>query len=94
MKISVCSSNQNKFFGSKSGIRCLFDPWIWDPGFVIRIRIQDGQPGSYFRELKKQFFGFKIHKIFDADPGWNKFGSGMEKKVGYGIRDKHPDWQH
>jgi hypothetical protein len=26
---------------------------------VLRIRIRDEQPGSYFRELKKQFFGLK-----------------------------------
>ncbi len=36
--------------GSGSGIRCLFDPWIQDPGWEeIRIRIRDEQPGSYFR---------------------------------------------
>jgi hypothetical protein len=33
------------------GIRCFFDPWIRDPGGV------NEQPGSYFRELKKQIFG-------------------------------------
>jgi hypothetical protein len=82
------------------GIGCLFDPWI-------RIRdgrksasgsgIRDEQPGSYFLELRNHFFAFfgvKIHKFFDEDPG-----SGMEtvrirdpgcKKVGSGIRDKHP----
>jgi len=99
MKVSVCSSNHSNrtsfsdpnpgsgaFMTSGSGIR--------DPGSAIRIRIQDEQPRSYFRELKKQFFGLKIHKIFYVDPGWKKLGSGMAKKVGYGIRDKHPDWQH
>jgi hypothetical protein len=52
------------------------------------------QPGSYFLELRNHFFGVKTLKFFDADPG-----SGMEtvqirdpgwKKVGSGIRDKHP----
>jgi hypothetical protein len=38
-----------------------------------RIWIQDEQPGLYFRELKK-FFGDKIPKCFDLDPG-----SGMGK---------------
>jgi hypothetical protein len=39
-------------------------------------------------------FGVKILKFFDArDPGWKKFGSGMEK-FGSGIQDKHPDPQH
>ncbi len=60
--------------------------------------IRDEQPGSYFLELRNQFFGFfgvKILQFFDADPG-----SGMEtvrigrdpgwKKVGSRIRDKHP----
>jgi hypothetical protein len=52
--------------------------------------IQDEQSGSYFLELRNQFFGVKILKFFDAYPG-----SGMEtvrfrvpgwKKVGSGIR--------
>jgi hypothetical protein len=35
-------------------------------------------------------FGVKILKFFDArDPGWKKFGSGMEK-FGSGIQDNHP----
>jgi hypothetical protein len=42
----------------------------------------DEQPGSYFLELRKPFFWVKILKFFDADPGWEKVGSG--------IRDKHP----
>jgi hypothetical protein len=52
------------------------------PGTGIRIR--DEQPGSYFRELKKQFFGLKYLNslLWIRDPGW--------KKVGSGIRYKHP----
>jgi hypothetical protein len=39
--------------GSESGIRCLFDPCIRDPGWVkIKILFQDAHPGSYFRELR------------------------------------------
>jgi hypothetical protein len=31
-----------------SGIGCLFDPWIRDPGWEkVSIRIRDEQPGSY-----------------------------------------------
>jgi hypothetical protein len=44
-----------------SGIGCLFDPWI-----------RDEQPGSYFLELRNHFFAFfgvKILKLFDEDPG-------------------------
>jgi hypothetical protein len=55
-----------------------------NPGSGIGIR--DEQPGSYFRELEKQFFGLK----------WKKFGSGIGnpgwKKVGSGINI--PDMQH
>jgi hypothetical protein len=43
----------------------------------VWIRIRDEQLGSYFLELRNQFFLVKIVKIlkfFDADPG-----SGMEK---------------
>jgi hypothetical protein len=40
-------------------------------------RIQDEQPGSYFRELRNNFW-VKILKFFDADPGQKKFGSGVE----------------
>jgi hypothetical protein len=62
--------------------------------------IRDEQPGSYFQELRNHyffgFFGVKILKFFDADPG-----SGLEtvrirdpgwKKVGSGINI--PDPQH
>jgi hypothetical protein len=41
MKVSVCSSNQNQFFGS--GIRCLFDLCTWDPGSGMGN--QDPDPG-------------------------------------------------
>jgi hypothetical protein len=83
-----------------SGIGCIFDPWIRDPGWEkVSIRIRDEQPGSYFLELRNHFFAFfgvKILKFFDEDPG-----SGMEtvrirdpgwKKVGSGINI--PDPQH
>ncbi len=62
---------------SGSGIRCLVDPWVRDPGWV-KNRIRDEQSGLYFRELRTIFW-LKIHKFFDADPG-----SGMEKIL---IRD-------
>jgi hypothetical protein len=62
-----------------------------DPGSVkkIRIRIRDEQPRSYFQELRKPLFWVKILELFDADPvsgikkiqirdpGWKKFGSGI-----------------
>jgi hypothetical protein len=86
------------YCGSGSGIGCLFDPWIRDGRkSASGSGIRDEQPGSYFLELRNHFFAFlgvKILKFFDEDPG-----SGMEtvrirdpgwKKVGSGIRDKHP----
>ncbi len=54
--------------------------------------IRDEQPGSYFLELRNHFFAFfgvKILKFFDEDPGsgmetvrirdlgWRQFGSGI-----------------
>jgi hypothetical protein len=43
---------------------------------VLRIRIRDEQPGSYFLELGNHFW-VKILKFFDEDPGWKKVGSGI-----------------
>jgi hypothetical protein len=37
--------------------------------------IGDEKPGSYFRELKNNFFLVKILKFFDVDPGWKNVGS-------------------
>jgi hypothetical protein len=71
-----------------SGIGCLFDPWIRDGRkSASGSGIRDEQPGSYFLELRNHFFAFfgvKILKFFDEDPGWGQFGSGMEKSR---IRD-------
>ncbi len=58
--------------------------WPLDPGFGIRdgykarIRIRDEQPGSYFRELRNNFFGLKYLNSLKRirDQGWKKFGFG------------------
>ncbi len=56
----------------RSGIQCLFDPWI-----------RDEQPGSYFRELRNNtwylnsFIRIRDGKKLFRDPGWKKFGSGI-----------------
>jgi hypothetical protein len=56
--------------------------------------IRDEQPGSYFLELRNHFLGLKYLKVFDADPGWRQFGSGIRdpgwKKVGSGINIPNP----
>jgi hypothetical protein len=47
-------------------IRCPLDPgWV---KVMIRIRIRDDQPKSWFRDLEINFLGLNI-KFFDADPG-------------------------
>ena len=58
---------------------------------VLRIRIRDGQAGSYFLELRNHFFGLKYLKSLmrirdgkNSDPGWKKVGSGIRD------REKHP----
>ncbi len=86
-----------KFFqccGSWSGIRCLFDSWIRDPGWVETRKsasgsgMRDEQPGPYFLELRNHFFlGFLGLKYSNSlmrirDPEWRQIGSGIE--------DKHP----
>jgi hypothetical protein len=58
-------------------------------------RIRDEQPGSYFLELRIHFFGLKkylnsLMRIRDGDS--SDPGSGVEKKVGFGINI--PDPQH
>jgi hypothetical protein len=42
---------------------------------------------DHISERLETIFSVKILKFFFADPGWKKFGSGMEKNR---IRDKHP----
>jgi hypothetical protein len=67
-------------------------------GKISRSAIRDEQPRSYFQELLKQFFGLKIPKFFDVDPGgiWDRKNSDLvwEKSR---IRDPGiniPDLQH
>jgi hypothetical protein len=45
--------------------------------------IRDEQPGSYFLKLRNHFFGVKILKFFDSDPG-----SGLET-----VRIRDPGWK-
>jgi hypothetical protein len=48
---------------------------------------------DHISESLETIFCVKILIFFDADsgdPGWKKFGSGMEKIRVSGIRDKHP----
>jgi hypothetical protein len=64
-----------------SGIRCLFDPWIRDTGWV---KNHDPDPGSGMNNKDhicehRKFFWFKILKFFDADPGWKNSDPGWKK---------------
>jgi hypothetical protein len=50
-------------------------------------------PDHIFPKSLETIFWVKVFKFFDADPGWKKFGSGMEKvRSGSGINI--PDPQH
>jgi hypothetical protein len=81
----------NQCCESGSGIRCLFDPWIRDPGWV---ESQHPDPGSgmnnpdlIFESLETiilDFLGLKyVNSLMRIrDPGWRQFGSGMEKSRG------------
>jgi hypothetical protein len=68
-----------------SGIRCLFDPWIRDPGWVKK------DPGSGINNPEniskslETIFWVKILKLFDPDGKNSDPGSGKEKSR---IRDK------
>jgi hypothetical protein len=60
-------------------LRCAIrDPVPFCLGDRGWVKSQD-QPRSYFRELRNHFFGVKILKFFDADPGsvMKKFRSGI-----------------
>ncbi len=85
--------------GSGSGIRCLFDPWSRDPGWV---KIQDRGSGlnnpDHISKSLGTIFSLKYLDSFmaDPDPGSGVFltldpGSGMAK-FGSGINI--PDPQH
>ncbi len=80
--------------GSDSGIRDPGPLWPLNPGSGTGkksgsgIRIREKQPGSYFRELKKQFFGLKyLNFLMWIGIQNGKIGSGIKKNR---IRDKHP----
>jgi hypothetical protein len=69
-----------------SGNGCLFDPWIRDPGWVESQHPDPesgmNNPDHIFKSLETiffYFFGVKILKFFDGDPGsgWRQFGSGI-----------------
>jgi len=78
-----------------SGIRCLFDPWIWEKKKKSRsgsgMKIPD-----HISESLETILCVKILKFFDADadpdPGiFLTLDPGSRiKKFGSEIRDKHP----
>ncbi len=80
LRIRIRDLGSGAFLTPGSGIRCLFDPWIRDPGWVknknpdpeITTRINFSGSGFLV-------FWFKILEFFDVDPGKKKIRSGMEK---------------
>ncbi len=86
---SKCCESGYQCCGSE--IRCLFDPWIRDPGSNM-VKNQDPDSGwksqiTFPRELRNNFLGLKFLDSLYADPdpgsgiflildpGWKKFGS-------------------
>ncbi len=72
--------------GSGSGIRCLFDLWIRDPGWV---KNQEPDPDHISESLETIFelkYFNSLMQIRDPESEMAKFGSGMKK---IHIRDKH-----
>jgi hypothetical protein len=51
---------------------------------------------NHISESLETFFGVKILKVFDEDPGWKKFGSGIRdgkiriQDLGSGINIQDP----
>ncbi len=53
-----------------SGIRCLLDSWIREPGWVKKSRSGSGMNiPDHISESLETFFLVKILKFFDVDPG-------------------------
>jgi hypothetical protein len=79
-----------------SGIRCLFDPWIGDLGWV---KNQNPDPGSgsrmnipdHMSESLESIFGLKYCTVLRFLCGCGS-GSGIRNLFdpGSGIREKHP----
>ena len=67
------------------------DPLPFRPreGSGMDIKSGMNNPDHISESLKN--FWVKMLKLFDEDPGWKQFGSGMEKSR---IRDKHPGRIH
>jgi hypothetical protein len=55
------------------------DSWIRDPGWVKKTGSGSGMnnPDHIFESIETDFFG-GLKYLFDADPGWEKFGSGIQ----------------
>jgi hypothetical protein len=85
-KISHCQCS-----GSEYGIRCLFDPWIQDPGSGMGKKSRSGSGiniPNHISESLETIFVSKIQKFFKADPdpgseifltldpGWKNSGPG------------------
>jgi hypothetical protein len=76
-----------------SRIRCLFDTWIWDLGWV-----KSPDPGSGSGMNNPDHISYSLETIFGLkylnslmrirDPEWKKMGSGMEKNLDPGLTSR------
>jgi hypothetical protein len=84
----ICASGLTVGAVLRIGIRCLFDPWIRDLGWVKK---QDPDPESGSGELRNQLFGLEYlyYLMRIRDPGGKNSdpGSVMEN---IWIRDVYP----
>jgi hypothetical protein len=76
---STASNNFSNILVSVAdpGSGAFFDPCSMD-GEKSASEIRDEQPGSYFRELRINFFGLQYLNALSRirGPGWKKFGTG------------------
>ncbi len=72
LTISVADPGSGAFF------------WPQDPGSGMGNKSGSGMNNpDHISESLETIFWVKLLKFFDADPGWKKFGSGMEKLTNY-----------
>ncbi len=75
-------SNPQHTTNKPASIRCLFDPWIRDPGSGMSKKSEAGSGMNnpdHISESLETTFGVKILKFFDADPGWENLDPGWKK---------------